>query len=461
MATPEQLADQHAKASRLLLAGNASQQQAVRSQIAAALSGGYDFADTLHNVYLDYGYPSTITFTQHWNMYRRFGIATRGVELYPVQTWLAPPVVTGGGQFESELAQLVKQRKLWRRLRGLDVRQRVGRYAGLFMRVRDGKQPHEPIAGTLGGVDSVVEMVPLYESQLKVTTTETNPAAENFDQPTMYQYSGSAPGNRNEHAAQSFEIHPDRVIVAAEGADNGSIYGVPVLESVYNSLMDLRKILGAGGEGFYKNAAQNVVFNLQDPSTAKANASLLQDFNNNYDDFAANRQRRAMWTPGLEAKTLESSLVNPKDFAMNSLMDVSSGFNTPLSLLIGNQEGRLAGDQDTKGFLRQVQARREDFGEELVVSVIEWFQRFGVLPAAEFAVEWPDATEASDEERLANADKMADTNQKQYLSGGEPVYSAEEIREQGGFDPYEVEGTLPDETLDDEEGDDIASTDEG
>lgn len=454
--TKQQLAEQHAKASHLMLMGNATQQQAIRSQIAAAISGGYDFGDTLHNIYQDYGYPATLTFTNYWNMYRRFGIARRGVELYPDQTWLDDPIVTGGGQFERELEKLVRQRKLWRRLKGLDVRQRVGRYAGMFMRVRDGKMPSEPVAGRLSGVDALVDMVPLYESQLQVVTTENDPKADNYAQPTMYQYNGAATGSRNEREASSFEIHPSRIIIAAEGSDNGGIYGIPAQECVYNSLMDLRKVLGAGGEGFYKNAAQNIVFNLQDPSTAKTNEALLDKFNENYDDFAANRQRRSMWTPGMDAKTLESSLVNPKDFAANCLLDISAGFNTPLALLVGNQEGRLAGDQDTKGFLRQVQARREDFGDDMVANAVEWCQRWGVLPSAEVTIEWPDATEASDLERLTNADKMADTNQKQFQSGGDAVYSAEEIRLQAGFE-VEVEGDLPepDESLDD------ADTDEG
>lgn len=436
----------------LYMHGNASDLDAnIRARMGAMISGGYDFADTLHNIYLDYGYPAALTFFNHWNMYRRFGIAKRVIELYPDQTWLDDPVIDAPAAFTKELDTLVA-RGLWRRMKGLDTRQRVGRYAGMFMRVKDGKTPDKPLGGTLSGLTSLVDMIPLYESQLEVVTVEDKPTADNFGQPTMYRYNSGVVGTRNERAATSFEIHPSRIIIAAEGADNGSIYGVPELESIYNSLMDLRKILGGGGEGFYKNAAQSIVFDLKDASTATANASLLDKFNAQYDDFAQNRARRAIWTPGMDAKILDSNLNNPKEFALNTLMDISAGSDIPLAVLVGNQTGRLAGDQDTRGFLGQVQARRVDFGSDMVDSVLRWCIKYGILPAAEYNIEWPDAQAPSKEQKLANADKMADINKKVFESGGSVPFSAGEVREEAGYDPEELEEMPSEELGEDEEG---------
>jgi hypothetical protein len=415
--------------------------------MAAAISGGYDFADTLHNIYLDYGYPINLSFFNFWNMYRRFGIARRVVELYPDQTWLENPIVEGGGSFEKELERLDKRLGLWRRLKGLDTRQRVGRYAGMFMRVRDNLSPNEPIVGKLPDAASLLDMVPLYESQLEVASTQDDPKKDDFGMPTMYQFTGGAAGNRNEKAGASFQIHPSRIVIASEDSDNSGIYGIPVLESIYNSLMDLRKILGGGGEGFYKNAAQSIVFDLKDAASAKGNAALLNKFNRQYDEFSQNRSRRAMWTPGMDAKVLQSTLTNPKEFANNSLMDVSAGANIPTTLLTGNQTGRLAGDQDTRGFLSQVQARRTDFGTDMVTDTLDWLIKWGILPAAEYTVEWPDAMAPSAEEKLSNAEKMADINQKQFQSGGNVPFSGDEIREGAGFEAEVLPDGLPDETL--------------
>ncbi len=439
------------------LRSNAASDASIRNRLASALSGGYDFADTLHNIYQDYGYPATLTFFNFWNMYRRFGIAQRIVEIYPEQTWLDGPTVNANPQFEKDLDVLIEQRGLWRRLKGLDTRQRVGRYAGLFMRVRDNLSPELPIAGKLQGVDALMDMVPMYEGQLKVLTTQDDPKHDDYGQPTMYQFNSGAVGSRDEKSATSFNIHPSRIIIAAEGADNGGIYGIPSLESVYNSLMDLRKILGGGGEGFYKNAAQSIVFDVKDAANAAGNKTLLDTFNDQYDDFSQNRSRRAMWTPGMEAKTLDSTLIEPEGFARNSLMDISSGGKVPMTLLTGNQTGRLAGDQDSKGFLVQVQARREDFGTEMITNTLDWCITWGVLPSSEYEVEWPDALAPSDDEKLSNAERLSNINEKVFRSGGNVPFESEEIREAAGYEPEdmpEIDDSDSDESLEDDEQED-------
>ncbi len=406
----------------------------LRGRLAGAISGGYDFSDTLHNIFLDFGYPQTINFSQFWNMYRRFGIAKNIVDL-PVDTgWMTPPEVTGSDQFNRELQQLIDHHDLWKRVKGLDTRQRVGRYAGLFMRVRDNKPPSEPIDGKLSGLGSLVQMVPLYEGQLKVLETENDPRKDNYGQPTMYQFRGGSTGNRNEQVQDNFDIHPSRVIIAAEESDNGSIQGVSSLEASFNSLMDLRKIIGAGGEGFYRNASQSIVFNLKDAASAKNNKDLLDAFNDQYDDFSRNRQRRAMWTPGMDATTLESSLADPKNHFMNALNDVAAASKIPATILIGQQTGRLASGEDSRHFLSMINSRRENFMTEMVADVIGWMIEFGILPASKFNIEWGDLLARSDEEKLNNADKMATINERAFKSGAGVPFSEDEIREAAGFE---------------------------
>ena len=195
-----------------------------------------------------------------------------------------------------------------------------------------------------------------------------------------------------------------------------------------------------GGEGFYKNAAQSIVFDLKDPASATTNKVLLDKFNESYDDFAANRSRRAMWTPGMEATTLEASLADPKNHFMNALNDVAAGAKIPATILIGQQTGRLASNEDSRQFLSGVQSRRLNFMTEMTRDVIDWCIQFGILPASEYDVEWDDLLARSDEEKLTNADTMAAVNQKQFQSGGGIPFSEDEIREAAGF---EAEEELP------------------
>lgn len=422
----------------------------MRSQIAQIMSGGYDFADTLHNIYLDFGYPNELNFFSYWNMYRRFGIARSVCDLPVDITWMRrPEIESGNAQFKRDFEKLADMISFWIRMHAVDRRQRVGRYAGMFMRIRDGRQPSEPIDGRLNGIGSIMQMIPLYEGQLSVNTIDNDPRSENYGMPTMYEFNSGSAGNRNELLANSFSIHPDRIVIVSEDADNGGIYGIPALEASYNSLMDLRKILGGGGEGFYKNSSQSILFNLQDSTTAKANEALLTRFNEQYDEFSHNRFRRAMWTPGMDAKVLESTLVQPKDFFFNSLYDVSASSKIPATILIGQQTGRLASSEDSRSFLSTINSRREIFATESINAMIDWFIKWGVLPAAEYEIEWDDLLALSQNEQLDNAIKMADINDKQFRSGGSLAFDGAEIREAAGFDP--MEEVEPGSELDNEE----------
>ena len=179
----------------------------VRSRIAQAISGGYDFADTMHNIYLDYGYSQSLDFFNYWNMYRRFGIAKNVVEL-PVDTmWMRNPVIESDNeQFVREFERLAKQLSFWVRMKGADTRQRIGRYGALFMRVRDGLPPDKPIDTKLNGIGSIVQIVPLNEGQLEVLETDTDPMSENYGLPKMYHFNGGGTGNRNDKLSNSFSI---------------------------------------------------------------------------------------------------------------------------------------------------------------------------------------------------------------------------------------------------------------
>lgn len=427
-----------------------SSDDGLRGRLSKAISGGNDNADTLHNVYLDYGYPSEINFSNFWNMYRRFGIARNVVELVVDTGWMSVPTVEADDKFEQELEKLIIQVKLWDRVKSLDTRQRVGRYAGMFVRVRDDKKPSEPIEpGSLKSVEVIVSLMPLYESQLRVSATETDPTSDNFGMPTMYEFNGGVVGNRNTESSASFGIHPDRIIIASEGADNGGIYGISSLEAPYNSLMDLRKIIGAGGEGFYKNAAQNIIFELQDSASAKSNKPLLEKFNEMVDDFMANRFRRSMWTPGMTAKVLEANIPKPKEYFDVALNDVAAATKIPATILIGQQTGRLASSEDSRHFLSGVNSRNENFVTELISDHLDWFINMGVLPPSDYEIEFDDLLALSQQEKLLNSEKMSKINETQFKAGDDRPFTSAEIREEAGFDPDELVETDDGEDIDD------------
>lgn len=417
-----------------------------------SLTGGYDFADPLHNIYSDFGYPFSLTFFNFWNMYRRFGLAKAVCNIPPDFTWSDLPEIDGGEKFNSELEQLAKNVKLWARLKGLDRRQRVGRYAGLFIRVKDDKKLNEPIE-SLNGIDSVESVTPLYEGQLKISTTDDDPESPDFGNPTSYNIETSATGGRNERSSASFTVHASRVITIAEDADDGSIYGISALESIFNDLMDARKISGAGGEGFYQNTRSAPVITTKDGYTLPSKQKDLDKLEEQIDEYL-NKWRKKFVSAGFEFQYPDIKLDNPKDFYQNSLSNISAGSGIVTKILIGHQEGRLASDEDAKHFLSTMNIRRSDFGTEIIVKFIDWCVEFNVLPMpVDLEIEWSDLLARSQDEQIETSGKMASVNESQFKAGGSPVFSEEEMREIAGFEPEELPEDNEDEDPDEDEDD--------
>lgn len=425
------------------------------SKLYASVTGGYDFGDTLHNVWVEFGYPATLTFFNFWQMYRRSGIAKAVVELVPDTCWLTnPEVKSKDAAFTRDFETLVDNRKLWQRMKAGDTRNRVGRYSALFMRVRDGLNLAEPMADSLPGVNALVEIVPLYESQLIPATTDQDPQSERFGMPLTYYFNSNAEGNRNPQVAAAATVHWTRVIILAEGADNGGIYGISELEAPWNSLMDLRKISGAGAEGFYKNAAQNIIFELADPKTTKVDKSAIEGFSDNYNEKVRASFLKSIVAPYMKANNLQSTLVNPKDFYFNSLYDVAAAVKIGVTILIGQLTGRLASDEDNNAFRTMCQSRRTNFLTESIDTVIQWCQRYGVLVQADYDIEWDDLLSANQTDKLLDAKQMTEINKNSFMSGGGIIFSDEEIREAAGYENDEFNS----DSVTDEggEGDNVA-----
>ena len=411
--------------------------------------GQYDASDNNHNVYLDLGYPAIVDFFMLYHMYSRFGVAKKAIE-WPVETgFKTAPTIDASESFLSEFKKVVKKTKFWQRMKALDTRQRVGQYAGLYIRVRDGLTSDQPLAAALNGSGAIVGMTPLYQSQLTPTSYETDQNSDRFSLPVMYQLNTGDIGGRNKGSEASISIHWTRIVIAAEGSDNGGIFGVPVLEAGYNDLVDLRKINGGMAEGIYKNAAMKVVFNISDTTNSSLKTTILATLKDQFDSFIWTPFRRAFVAAGMDVNLLQTTLTDPKNANTNSMNDFAASVGISSSILLGNQTGKLAGDQDEVASLSVVQSRRENWMTEMIESVIDWMIFNGVLPKEEYELEWDDLLSMSDEAKLGNAKTMTETNKNNFSAGGGLVYTDDEIRTSAGFD--ELGFDIPSEDLNEED----------
>lgn len=411
---------------------------------------GY-FPNAKHNHYADFGFPTTLSFSQLYSTYCRNGLAKAAVAKTVAKTWQDAPCLldherdgsySGTDDSETTVERQVREHfaklRLWQRLAEADRRGLVGCYAGLILRLADGKAFDQPVTGAVpGGLEGLVEVIPAWEGQLAVSKWDDNVTSPTYGLPVMYRFNEADVANNSKQQRQ-FEVHPDRVVVwSADGTLNGKSF----LEAGYNDLMTMEKIIGAGGEGFWKNAKSAPVFEIDkevsvdqmakamgvDPSVVvdKMNVQ-VEDFQKGFD--------KMLMLQGMAAKQLNVLLPSPEHFFDIALQSFAASIQCPTKILVGMQTGERASSEDAQEWAETNMARRTDTVIPNISLLVERLKRFNVLADKPWTVDWTDLTETSMSDKIERADKMADVNQKM-KDTGEFVFTPEEIRAAVDLEP--------------------------
>lgn len=357
-----------------------------------------------------YGYPGHLTFKHYYAAYSRISAASAVVRIPVEEAWSQFPRICNDetatdDPLAAEVSALDKRIGLFRAMKGVDERQRVGRYAGLIVIIKDSRKLNTPI-----GNGEVVELKPLYESQIKPTTWNTDANSVDYGKPTMYQLNENGIGDRDENNGRSCDVHPSRLVIWAEGADDGSIYGRSCLEPVYNSILTLDKIEGAGGTGFFRNARGQQVLKYQASDIQqmmstmgiKTTDELKDKLKETTDDFAAVKDAIMLLING-ERETVSITLPDPEPFARMCWDNIAAGTRYPETIMRGSQTGERASTQDQEQAAKATTGRRRDFLTPAISATINKLIELGALKAGrrnQFEVVWPDAFEPSLEGKL-------------------------------------------------------------
>jgi hypothetical protein len=413
---------------------------------------GY-FQGAKHNHYRDFNWPETLTFDQLYKMYLRNGIAHAGVEKTVAKTWQDFPFLLemerDGSETQAEETQLereIRRRfdalRVWQHLAEADRRSLVGNYSGVILRLADSKRFQEPVDTVPGGLDGLVEVIPAWEGQLRVAEWDTDEMSDSYGHPRMFQFNEAEVSSKANDTTKtrSFMIHPDRVVIWSK---DGTIHGSSLLEPGYNDLIDLEKIKGAGGEGFWKNAKSAPV--LQVDKEAKiaemmkgVGATSAEDFANKLDEQVEAFNKgfdQLLMIQGMEAKTLGVTLPSPEHFWAAPLQSFAASLGMPMKILVGTQTGERASSEDAREWAQTIMSRRAGQSIPNIMALVRRLERFTILPEGrDWFIDWADLTEATMVEKIERAAKMADVNQKM-KDGGEIVFTPEEIRASVGYEP--------------------------
>lgn len=435
----------------------------------ASMFPGY-FGAQKHNHYSDFGYPDAVTFDLAFHAYSRIGVGRAGIEKTIAKTWQDNPWLQefarddGDDTPETPLEKAIRERfaelRVWQALATADGRGMVGRYAGLILRLADNKRLDQPVGRVPGGILGLVEVIPAWEGQLTVSQWDTTETSETYGQPKMFQFNEAAVDKATTQPRQ-FSVHPDRVVIWSE---TGTVHGTSSLEPGYNSLLDLEKIRGAGGEGFWKNAKAGLSLEIDKDAKIADMATAMGvevsevvdrmdeqvgDFNKGFD--------KSLLLQGIKATPMQVTLPSPEHFFAIALQDFGASLSIPLKILVGSQTGERASTEDAAEWAKTIMSRRTDETVPNIMNFVRRLVRFGILAAKDWHLDWSDLTETSMSEKVDLADKMADVNVKM-KDTGEFVFTPDELRGVTGKEPLTEADKYRDLVDEDEEADALGDT---
>lgn len=424
-------------------------------------------ADQKHDrIYSELGYPEVITPMMFRQTYERHPAATAGVHRTLDKCWSKFPEVLENGKddksdtpWEIDVNKLMK--RAWPFIKDADRRNLVNRYSCLILQINDGRQWREPV--DIGKTRrtkqaSIIRFIPAWEEQIRPSEWDNDEASETYGQPKMWEYTESAADNfdTNGKPERSVSIHPDRVIVLAEGAMDGSIYsGVPLLRAGFNSLIDMAKISGSSAEGFLKNASRqlNVNYNKENVSAqslAQQMGVTLDELGDTLNEDVARLNEAidaAMFTMGADVKVLSVTPADPEPSWTVAANSFAASIRKPFTIIFGQQTGRLASDEDKTDDANTATQRRHGFLNHVIDEFLKRFIRFGIIDQApsEIEIEWDDLLAPTEEQKADLASKLADINYKSTQAGSLPPFSDDELRRAAGYEaltPAEASAVL-------------------
>jgi hypothetical protein len=392
---------------------------------------GFTFG-TDRDVYAALGYKRTLTYDDLLGRYVRQDIARRIVDAPPAATWQQHPKVIEEDdeeetEFEKQFRLLAERLKLYHYMERADKLAGIGRYGVLFIGVK-GSVNFEAAVPKVSSPDDVLYLSAYSEQNAKLKSIVDDEKDVRFGLPNIYDinFIRDVSGVSQKSAAQPTKVHHSRVVHVAEGLLEDEIFGKPRLESPFNLLDDLQKVVGGSGEMFWQGAYRG--FQADVDKEMELDPDDASDLSDEIDEFV-HGLRRWVRTKGVTLNAMESSIADPRG-AFSVVMSLISGTTgIPQRILMGSERGQLASSQDERNWNSRVRERQKSFAEvQILRPFIDRMISINALPSADYKIVWPDLTALGEEAKADVASKNADAIKKLSEQGAVPIITPEEAR---------------------------------
>lgn len=278
----------------------------------------------------------------------------------------------------------------------------------------------EPIDGE-SGQRRLVYLRVFDESLAQITRYERDPNNPRFGLPTMYLCTFNDPKNDPSSAAglpvASSWVHWSRLIHFADKLGSNEVLAYPRMKQPYNRLLDLCKVYGASGEGFWQMAFAIL--------SAETHPQLGGDVKMDVAGINAQVEKirsglkRHLLSAGVAWKSIAPVVSDPTAFKDQFIEAICIYLGCPIRVFKGSERGELASSQDDSSWNDRLRHRQNFLlTPRLIVPFIDRLIHMGVLPEPKgYSIVWPDLESLSDKDKAAIfAQRM--TAFSTYVSGG-------------------------------------------
>jgi hypothetical protein len=417
-------------------------------RMIGVLSGGTTF-DGARDLYKAFGYKQTPVFEDFLFKYVRQDIAKRVIDAPVKATWGDPPIIEADDPFTLAWQDLTARIQVWHEMMRLDRLAGLGQYAVMIIGCNDGRPLSQPlIPATDGRVNPALRQITYLQSYSEKSTEvieyDTNSQSPRFGLPSLYEIqpqdtdagqlqtrTTSTSQRMRSVKRDPFQVHWSRVLHVADNTLENDVYGSSRLESVYNLLDDLIKVVGGSAETYWLTANRGLHIDVDKELDLKQDdAKDLTDEVTEYEHGL----RRFIRTRGVKINNLGSDLADPWNNVDVIISLIASATGIPKRVLMGSEAGQLASTQDRANWAERISERQADFAQP--VMLIPFIMRcieMGVLPQpVSLQITWPEAFKMSPLERAQTAAQMARSaaNLQKVLSepiGSEAVEEVEDV----------------------------------
>jgi uncharacterized protein len=378
--------------------------------LASALVGRAKLASRLgiqfggkRDIYKSFGYDLEVDFEDFMLKYSRHDMAKAIIDRPVKATWQGPLDLMEAGiakdtEFERAWDALNTNLGLKSKFARVDKLTGLGRYGILLLGLDDVKtregfaQPVKP------GKRILKYLRPYGEKTAEISSLDEDTTSERYGKPVLYKLSIQ---DVRQKSPIPIPVHHTRVIHITDDLLESEVFGTPRLESVFNRLIDLEKLVGGDAEMFWRGARPGYEAKIN--PDYQMTQQMREDLMDELDEYEADL-RRFLVNEGVDIQALAQQIADPANHVDIQLTMISAETGIPKRILSGSERGELSSAQDSTEWKEYVQARREEFAEPNIIRpLVRRLIELEVLPKLQsdsYTVKWNDLYSLSEKARV-------------------------------------------------------------